>query len=141
MDRERRLIAYAPSGPSNFSRLYCNRWRNPKIMAEQHDHYVNARNLAVDILRKEAKRTPEIVQEVAAKAAQAATIFAPGVSIDVETLSAELKHLFSIAVDQATALDDLTEHVPWLQNKKAQIQWRFWNRYMTYLERDFGMPP
>jgi hypothetical protein len=110
-------------------------------MPEPHDHHANARNLAVDILRKETKRTSEVIQEVATKVAQAATIFAPGVSIDIEALAAELRHLFSVAVDQATALDDLTEHVPWLQNKKAEIQWRFWNRYMTYLERDFGMPP
>ena len=37
--------------------------------------------------------------------------------------------------------DDPKGHVPWLPSKRAEIKWRFWNRYVTYLERDFGMPP
>ena len=67
-------------------------------MPEPHDHYANARNLAVDILRKEMKRTPELIRATAEKAVQAATIFAPGVTIDVEALTTELRHLFSVGV-------------------------------------------
>lgn len=112
----------------------------------EHDHFANARNLAVDILRKETKRTPELISEVAAKASQAATIFAPGATIDVEALNAELRHLFSVGVEDATALDDYDPkgHVPWLPRKRAESapgSWRFWTRYMTYLERDMSWPP
>lgn len=105
--------------------------------------YANARNLAVDILRGEKNRTPELISEVAAKAVQAATIFAANVSIDVEILTAELLHLFSVRAGDVTILDDDDPkgHVPWLPSKRAEIKWRFWNRYVTYLERDFGMPP
>jgi len=112
-------------------------------MTETHDHQANARNLAVDILRKELRRTPDQIREVAQKAAQAATIFAPGVQIDVDSLTTELRHLFSVGVQNATVLDDadITKHVPWLPTKRGEINWQFWNRYMTYLERDFGMPP
>ena len=112
-------------------------------MPDTHDHYANARNLSVDILRKETKRTPDLIRATAEKAAQAATIFAPGVAIDVEALTTELRHLFSVGVQEATVLDDHdpSRHVPWLPSKKGSIQWRFWNRYMTYLERDFGMAP
>jgi len=113
------------------------------LSANAHDHYANARNLAVDILRRETKRTPDLIRATAEKAVQAATIFAPGVTIDVEALSTELRHLFSVGVQDATVLDDHdpSRHVPWLPGKKGSIQWRFWNRYMTYLERDFGMAP
>ncbi len=112
-------------------------------MPEPHDHHANARNLAVDILRKETRRTPELIRATAEKAVQAATIFAPSVTIDVEVLTTELRHLFSVGVQDATVLDDHDplRHVPWLPGKKGSIQWRFWNRYMTYLERDFGMAP
>jgi hypothetical protein len=112
-------------------------------MPDTHDHYANARNLAVDILRKETKRTPDLIREMAGKAAQAATIFAPDAAIDVEALTTELRHLFSVGVQDATVLDDHdpSRHVPWLPGKKGSIQWRFWNRYMTFLERDFGMAP
>ncbi len=110
-------------------------------MPETHDHYVNARNLAVDILRKERVKTPELIQETATKAAHAQTLFDPLASVDVEKLTAELRHLFSVSAQSATALDDPTGHTPWLPSRRANIAWRFWNRYMTYLERDFGMPP
>jgi hypothetical protein len=112
-------------------------------MPDTHDHYANARNLAVDILRKETKRTPDLIRATAEKAVQAATIFASGVTIDVEALTTELRHLFSVGVQDATVLDDHdpSRHVPWLPGKKGSIKWRFWNRYMTYLERDFGMAP
>ncbi len=110
-------------------------------MPEAHDYHANARNIAVDILRKERIKTPELIQQTAAKAAQVQTLFNPTASVDVETLTAELRHLFSIGVSDATALDDATEHVPWLPSRRSQVEWRFWNRYMTYLERDFGMPP
>lgn len=105
--------------------------------------YANARNLAVDILRVERERTPELISEVASRAAQAASIFAPAAAIDVSALTAELLHLFSIRAGEVTILDDHDPkgHVPWLSSKRAAIKWRFWNRYVTYLERDFGMPP
>ncbi len=112
-------------------------------MPDIHDHYANARNLAVDILRKEKQRSPELIRDVGTKAVQAATIFAPDALIDVEMLTDELRHLFSIEVQDATVLDDHdpTSHVAWLPDARGGIQWRFWNRYMTYLERDFGMSP
>lgn len=112
-------------------------------MPDPHDHHANARNLAIDILRKETQRTSELIAEVAKKAGQAATIFSPGVIIDIDLLTTELLHLFSVQAGDITILDDRNpkEHIVWLPSKKAQIQWRFWNRYVTYLERDFGMPP
>lgn len=105
--------------------------------------FANARNIAVDVLRGEKNRTPEMIGEVAVKAVQAATLFAAGVAIDVEMLTAELLHLFSVRAGDVTILDDddPNGHVPWLPSKRAEVKWRFWNRYVTYLERDFGMPP
>jgi hypothetical protein len=110
-------------------------------MAETHDYHANARNLSVDILRKERVKTPELIEQTARRAAQAQTLFDPSVVIDAEKLAAELRHLFSVGAESATALDDPTEHKPWLPSRRADISWRFWNRYMTFLERDFGMPP
>lgn len=110
-------------------------------MPEPRDHFVNARNLAVDILRNERVRTPDLIRQTAEKAAQAQVLFDPAASVDVDRLTAELRHLFSVTAESATALDDATQHVPWLPSKRGGIQWRFWNRYVTYLERDFGMAP
>lgn len=102
-----------------------------------------ARNFAADILKREAHRTPERMDEVAAMAAEMASKFAPGVAVDVDKLKAELRHMFAVEIDAATILDDHdpAAHVEWLTQQRGEIKWRFWQRYMTYLERDFGMPP
>lgn len=97
-------------------------------MPELHDYYCNAKNLAMDILRKERVVTPELIHETASKAAQAQSIFDPSALVDVENLTAELRHLFSVGAEDATALDDFTEHEAWLPSRRADIQWRFWNR-------------
>jgi len=110
-------------------------------MSEPHDHFLNARNLAVDILRGQRVRTADVIRQTAEKAAQAQALFDQTASVDVEKLTAELRHLFSVTAESATALDDETEHLPWLPARRGSIAWRFWNRYVTYLERDFGMPP
>lgn len=110
-------------------------------MPTERDAYANARNLAIDILRSEKTKTPELISDIASRAAAAQKLFDPAVSIDVDVLTAELRHLFSVGGGTATALDDYTDHKPWLQAKRGNISWRFWNRYVTYLERDFGMPP
>lgn len=110
---------------------------------DMHNYYENARNMAVDILRKESTRSVDLVRSTAERAAQATLIFAPGESIDIEALVTELLHLFSVTVQDATVLEDHDPnlHTPWLPDKRGSIQWRFWTRYMTYLEREFGMPP
>lgn len=110
-------------------------------MSECHDYQANARNLAMDILRREKIKTPDLIYQTALKAAQAQALFDPTAIVDIERLTAELRHMFSVSAETATALDDPTDHKPWLPVRRSQIQWRFWNRYVTYLERDFGMAP
>src|SRR4051812_18825442 len=110
-------------------------------MRSAQEAFVNAKNLAIDNLRSEKQKTAELIRQTAIKAAEAQKIFDPTLSIDVEQLTAELRHAFSVGAESATALDDVADHEPWLASKRGAIQWRFWNRYMTYLERDFGMPP
>jgi hypothetical protein len=111
-------------------------------MADETTRYSDAaRNLAVDLLRKETSRTPARIREVAELAAKVATTM--GITIDIDALTAELRHLFSVAIENATILEDHDPkaHVAWLAGRKAKIEWRFWRRYMMFLEREFGMAP
>lgn len=110
-------------------------------MVEPHDYYVNARNWAIDILRRDALKTPERIREVADRAVQAQKLFDPAADVDIDGLAAELRHLFSVTAEVGTILEDPTDHIPWYPARRASIKWRFWNRYVTFLERDFGMPP
>jgi hypothetical protein len=116
-------------------------------MPDLHDHFANARNYASDLLRKMPQKTAEKIEKVARIAAEneerTAVLLGSPVKVDIGMLTSALMHLFSVQAGDVTILDDHDpkEHAAWLPNKRSQIQWRFWNRYVTYLERDFGMAP
>ncbi|MEZ4294644.1 MAG: Z1 domain-containing protein [Polyangiaceae bacterium] len=99
------------------------------------------RNIAVDLLRKSSLWSSDTILEAAGRAAKAGNGL--GVAVDVDLLAAELRLLFSVSNDDATILEshDPREHVPWLPDRKGQIEWRFWRRYITFIDRDFGMAP
>lgn len=111
-------------------------------MSESPDYFREARSFAVDILKRQADRTPARIEEIAAVAKQAIK-GTTGAEIDEALLVSELMHLFSIQVDAATILEDHdpARHVPWLPARRASVKWRFWERYSTYLQREIGMAP
>lgn len=110
-------------------------------MPDLRDYTANARKFAVDVLLAAKTLTADEIRRVAGIAAQSQRLVAPDAEVDVAQLTAELLHLFSVSAGAGTALDDPTEHIPWLPTKRAQIQWRFWKRYESYLVRDFAMAP
>jgi hypothetical protein len=105
------------------------------------DAYTLARNLAVDVLKGKKGRTEGDIRAAVENVIKAVALLNPSGNVDAEQLASELMHLFSVSAEKGTALDDLRGHEEWLTNKRATIPWRFWNRYATYLERDFGMAP
>ncbi|QYM78957.1 Z1 domain-containing protein [Horticoccus luteus] len=111
-------------------------------MPDAAQNHTNARNLAADILGKESDRTLEKIRETAQKAIQAATLFG-GPAPDLETLTAELAHMFAVRAGTVGVLDDddPDAHKVWLPDRRAQIDWRFWSRYERYLAREVGLPP
>jgi len=97
-----------------------------------------AKEVTLTLLRKEQHPTPELIKE---KVALAAQIAASGASVDVDALFEEILDAFKYSMGTSRALDDPTGHVPWLPDKKADIQWKFWDRYRSYLLHDAPLPP
>lgn len=61
--------------------------------------------------------------------------------VDIEALVAELEACFQTIIGTARTLqDDDDGHEPWLNKRKAAIDWRFWSRYEQYLVREKGWP-
>ena len=113
-------------------------------MIDVKSRYTIARNFAVNLLANMQTRTHEDIREIAEHAARSVrTMSADQHPIDVEALRAELEHLFSVVVDDATALDDNdpTAHVEWLHSTRAERRWPFWTRYREYLENAVGLAP
>jgi len=61
-------------------------------------------------------------------------------TINEEKLIALLEGLYAIHIGECTILDDNVDHIQWLQDKKSEIEWDFWNRYESYLKRK-GLAP
>lgn len=61
--------------------------------------------------------------------------------VDTNNLIKELETLYSIWMAQGTILEDKQDHIPWLPDCKAEINWDFWNRYRRYLEEEKGWSP
>ena len=56
----------------------------------------------------------------------------PGVSEDELVRDIEMR--CNIWVGRPTTLEELKGHVEWLSGRRAEIEWRFWDRYRRYLE-------
>jgi len=54
--------------------------------------------------------------------------------IDLVALRREVEHRVSVWQAPSVGLDDGRDHLEWLPNAKATIEWQFWNRYRRYLE-------
>jgi len=61
--------------------------------------------------------------------------------IDRERLIREVEAACDVWVDAPTALEGDEDHVEWLADRSASIEWSFWRRYRTWLEEEKDFPP
>ena len=73
----------------------------------------------------------EIAQSVAAMLAPAAGV------VSVDDVAKQLQAEFDVWVPQAVVVSDPGDHEPWLEDRRHQITFSYWNRYRTYLQRSF----
>lgn len=69
------------------------------------------------------------------------SLFYPDENIDEEKLLRQILYDFGIFEGNAKILEDNKDHMEWLADERANIQWNFWNRYKKYLEVDEKLPP
>ena len=62
--------------------------------------------------------------------------FYPGETIDTEELVRQILFDYGIFEGSAKVLEDNKDHIEWLSEERANINWNFWNRYKCYLEND-----
>lgn len=59
----------------------------------------------------------------------------PGLVSEKEILQNYLLATFSIFSEDYRILDTDEGYTPWLKDKRASIEWNFWNRYVNYLQK------
>jgi len=63
---------------------------------------------------------------------------------EVPTIAELIRHVESLTIvfqDVGTSLIDTKGHVEWLSERRAETQWKFWERYRRYMEDQLLMPP
>lgn len=63
-----------------------------------------------------------------------------GEEVDLTALRREAEALVTVWQEPSTGLDDPTDHIEWLPEAKASLNWQFWDRYRRYLEDRKLMP-
>lgn len=103
-------------------------------------NYLDARSMAQMMLSREldagatslpADRIQSVVQQV--------LVLLGASDVDIDGLVAELEASFQTVIGAERALHD-DDWTPWLPKKRADIQWRFWDRYSLYLRQEKGWP-
>lgn len=63
------------------------------------------------------------------------------VVLDAEELVRTMQAEFNVFQADSVSLDDAAGHVEWLSERRASIRWRFWERYLRYLQEEVRLPP
>jgi hypothetical protein len=103
--------------------------------------YETARNLVQLLLKGEQTPPPELIREKVRMALSMLSSQGIAEEVEEEPLIRDLETLYSIWMAKGTILEDKQDHLPWLPDRKAEINWDFWNRYRRYLEEEKGWSP
>lgn len=97
--------------------------------------------LRIVLRRLESTDTPTIeqVKEAAAIGEQIAPVMFEGATVDAKRIVERVMEVTSVIVDAATVLSNDDNHQEWLDAKRANINWIFWNRYRRYIS-DKSLP-
>jgi hypothetical protein len=92
--------------------------------------YLQARDIAVTLLRPHAEPNAEIIGTCVA---QAIAIVPGGANLNPDELIADLQHSYNVFAGGSSILDDFRDHKEWLSDKRGSIEWKFWHRYERWL--------
>src|SRR4051794_29039652 len=62
-------------------------------------------------------------------------------AIDRDALQRDIESSFNVFMGNANLMSDDSDHEPWLEAARDNIEWRFWNRYRQYQLAVNRMPP
>ena len=97
-----------------------------------------ARSMALNWLEGVSPLDEGMLRQAAEIAVQAVNS-RPGADVDTETLVRELEANLNVLVGSASTLtDERSDHVPWLPERRASIEWRFARRYRRFLQEQKG---
>ena len=98
-----------------------------------------ARIIALNLLEVGSPPDEEEVRKAAEIAVQALRAQAPDAVVDTEELVRELEANLNVVVGSGSTLtDDSSDHIAWLADRRASIEWNFTRRYQRFLRERKG---
>ncbi len=91
-----------------------------------------AKNICIELLRK--VKNPSS-QDINKSIDDVLKIF-PHLDSERENLFKYLSATFSVFSEDYRILDTDEGYTPWVKDSKKDIDWRFWNRYLNYLQKN-----
>jgi len=88
-------------------------------------------SLTIDVIRAQVAHAVEFVQQAQHLQMDAAL---------EEKLVKELEATFNVWIGTVKILEDDTGHQRWLDDRRGEIDWRFWDRYSTHLQKMWATP-
>ena len=61
--------------------------------------------------------------------------------LDADEIMRTLQAEFNVFQADAVSLDNAHGHLEWLPDRRDSIEWRFWDRYLRYLQEEVRLPP
>ena len=61
--------------------------------------------------------------------------------LEEEQLIREIESIYNVRIDDYKIIERDERRIPWLNAKKANISWNFWERYRTYLQDEKNFAP
>lgn len=105
------------------------------------DAHIEAKNIALQLLRKIEVVSPDNVGRAVALTLELVYSMHPDQKIDEDLLRREVEDLCNVWVPTERTLEGDDDHQEWLESTRAAIEWNFWSRYERYLEMDNGWAP
>jgi hypothetical protein len=97
----------------------------------------DARVIAVLLIGNEPEATPARIEAVVREMLNMRPDWKA--TLDVKRLVVEVAAMCATRIGEAKSLEDNTNHFVWLDKRKPNIKWAFWNRYQSLLRQK--MPP
>lgn len=95
--------------------------------------------VALTLLSSDAPPEEARVREAAQAAVNVVRSQSENVEVDVENLVRQLEARLNVAVGNgSTLVDDSSDHIPWLADRRADIEWSFTRRYQRFLNEIKG---
>ena len=107
------------------------------------ENYRSVRSLAqIRLAMRSDPSQPRLTSEEIRETVEQFVTLTGADDVDVERLVADLEGMFATVIGEGQLLtedDDAWE--PWLLKRRADVEWRFWERYRHYLTAEEGWAP